>query len=233
MPASRILRRWALLLVALLSLAIAATALPYFRFQPSAYFEPQRLVYLSHRGALYAHITGAVLALITMPLQLSRRLRTRHPALHRIIGRLYVVGVAVGGVGGLALAPVAHGGAVAQVGFAALAVAWLSTTALGLAAIRGGHRSGHRRWMARSAALTFAAVTLRLYLGAVLATTGGQWTDTVTVAYGAIAWVCWVPNLALAWWWTSNRGGRVAPKVARVSTKEPGCTSHTDPVRSR
>jgi hypothetical protein len=47
--------------------------------------------------------------------------------------------------------------------------------------------------MIRNFSLTFAAVTLRLYLPASLA--AGLPFDTV---YPAIAWLCWVPNLVVA-----------------------------------
>lgn len=48
----------------------------------------------------------------------------------------------------------------------------------------------HRKWMARSFALTFGAVTLRIYLPSFLAM--GLPFDK---AYPLVAWVSWVPNL--------------------------------------
>jgi hypothetical protein len=50
----------------------------------------------------------------------------------------------------------------------------------------------HRRWMFRSFALTFAAVTLRIYLP--LVQIAGL---DFLPAYRAIAWLCWVPNLVV------------------------------------
>jgi hypothetical protein len=46
--------------------------------------------------------------------------------------------------------------------------------------------------MTRSYALTFAAVTLRLYLALAIA------AGAVFTAYPYIAWLCWLPNLAVA-----------------------------------
>jgi hypothetical protein len=54
--------------------------------------------------------------------------------------------------------------------------------------------------MIRSFALTFAAVTLRLYL--IPPAIAG--VDFVT-AYQWIAWLCWVPNLAIAEAWIASR----------------------------
>ncbi|MGH3858587.1 DUF2306 domain-containing protein [Actinokineospora sp.] len=111
-------------------------------------------------------------------------------------GRLYVAGVFVGGVGGLALSTTAHGGMVSSLGFATLAVAWVATTATGLVMVRSGRIAEHRKWMVRSFALTFAAVTLRLELGLY----GFLEIDIpFEVAYAAIAWLCWAPNLLVAW----------------------------------
>jgi hypothetical protein len=47
--------------------------------------------------------------------------------------------------------------------------------------------------MIRSFALTFAAVTLRIYLPLSLAA-GLDYADS----YPVIAWLCWVPNLLVA-----------------------------------
>jgi hypothetical protein len=82
---------------------------------------------------------------------------------------------------------------VAHVGFGLLASFWLLTTIRGFLFIRAGHDIDHRAWMIRSYSLTFAAVTLRIYLPLSLAI--GLPFD---VAYPAISWVCWVPNLIVA-----------------------------------
>ena len=209
------------------SLLIVLAALAYFRFDPSLYFPAQREVFLSRQLPLYLHITGAVVALATGPWQFARRLRVRHPRLHRGIGTAYLLGCLVGGVGGLLLSTTAHGGPVASAGFAALGSLWLATGVLGLTAVVRGDLVAHRRWMVRSFSLTFAAVTLRLYLGVatVLGATGA-WSVPFEDAYAAIAWLAWVPNLALAWWVTRERpadGGRpTASPSAPVSATTVG-----------
>ncbi|HSN73071.1 MAG TPA: DUF2306 domain-containing protein, partial [Steroidobacteraceae bacterium] len=137
---------------------------------------------------------ASAVALILGPLQFIRRLRTRRPTWHRWIGRTYLgVGVLEGGLAGLYLAIHAFGGPVAQLGFAFLAIAWLQTGMLAYLAIREGDVSRHQKWMIRNFALTFAAVTLRLYLPS--SAVAGIDFET---AYPVIAWVCWVPNLLVA-----------------------------------
>jgi hypothetical protein len=77
-------------------------------------------------------------------------------------------------------------------------------------AIRQGRIADHRDWMLRSYALTLAAVTLRLYLPA--SQIAGI---SFLIAYPAIAWLCWVPNLLVAEWMTRTRHARtMLPRTA-------------------
>jgi hypothetical protein len=99
----------------------------------------------------------------------------------------------VGGTAGLALGLGSSAGPIAQSGFSLLALAWLAITANALRLAIAGRYIEHRRWMIRSFSLTFAAVTLRLYLP-VAPALGLDFLD----AYRAIAWVSWVPNLLVA-----------------------------------
>ncbi|MFJ6774750.1 DUF2306 domain-containing protein [Kitasatospora sp. NPDC091257] len=195
---------WAVMTV--LSTLIVVVSAKYLSFDPAVFIEQQRATYLSHEVPLYIHIFGALAALLVGPWQFSRRLRERRPRLHRRIGVTYLIGCLVGGAGALLMAPVAYGGAVSGTGFACLAVAWLVTGGAGLRAILDGRVVDHRRWMVRSFALTFAAVTLRLMLAVAMA----AHLDFRT-SYTAIAWLCWVPNLLLACWFTRRRPVAGAP----------------------
>ncbi|MFB7911539.1 DUF2306 domain-containing protein [Kitasatospora sp. NPDC056076] len=190
---------WAVMTV--LSTLIVLYAAKYASFDPDTYFTQQRATYLAHQLPLGLHIFGAAVALLLGPWQFSTRLRRRSPRLHRAVGTTYLLGCLVGGIGALLLAPHAYGGAVSGLGFACLGVAWLLTGATGLRMILRGRVEDHRRWMVRSFALTFAAVTLRLMLVAAQV----AHLDFRT-SYLAIAWLCWVPNLALAWWFTRSPG---------------------------
>ncbi len=97
-------------------------------------------------------------------------------------------------------------------GFGLLAVLWLFTTANAYRHIRLGDRVAHRRWMIRSYALTFAAVTLRIYLP--LSQVAGLPFDP---AYQTISWFCWVPNLIVAEWIIlRQRGPAVASQPSPV-----------------
>lgn len=180
----------------LLSIAVVVYAVGVYGFLPlGALVHPEmRVAFEGERAAIYAHIFGAAVALALGPLQFSVKLRKRRPRVHRWIGRLYLgIGVAVGGLAGLYVASNAFGGTPARAGFAALALAWLFTGACAYRAIRARNIAAHRRWMIRNFALTFAAVTLRLWLPASMAL-----RIDATLAYQVIAWLCWVPNLVVA-----------------------------------
>ena len=116
----------------------------------------------------YAHRVGGVVAILIGPLQFSSRIRDRNLGLHRWLGRVYLAAVGVGGIGGLAMAPVAYGGLSARVGFAMLAVLWLLSGAIAYVRIRQGDVAAHRRWMTRCYALTFATATLRQWIGVLM-----------------------------------------------------------------
>lgn len=57
-------------------------------------------------------------------------------------------------------------GGAARLEFGLLAVCWLGTAFAAYQRVRSGDFGARRRWMIRSFALTFGAVTLRIYLPA-------------------------------------------------------------------
>lgn len=151
------------------------------------------------------HVVGGGLVLLTGALQFWRGLRLKLPLMHRWLGRVYLCFVLIGGIGGLALAPVSDGGVVAHFGFGMLAVLWLFSGARAYMAIRAGNIDVHRQWMMRNFAMTFAAVTLRVYLG-LFAAAGVGFAD----AYPATAWLAWVPNLLIVEWWLALQRDRLS-----------------------
>ncbi|MCW1932804.1 DUF2306 domain-containing protein [Pararhodobacter zhoushanensis] len=149
---------------------------------------------------LQAHIIAAPLALILAPFQLWRSLRARRPVLHRWTGRAYGLAVLVAAIGSLVMVPHFTGSTFAALGFVALAVLWIGFTALGIAKARAGDLSAHRRWILRSVALTFAAVTLRLIMAPLMAM-GWELNDTYLIT----AWGSWLINLAVLEVWQARR----------------------------
>jgi uncharacterized membrane protein len=161
------------------------------------------------RSAFYLHIGFGGLALLLSPFQFATRLRTRAPRVHRAIGRTILVSIAIAGVGGLILAPHNLAGPVGTVGFGLLAVLWVTFAATAFRAIRRGDVDTHRRWMIRTFALTYAAVTLRLWLfGLMVIQTDLAGVDPQTAferAYLIVPFLAWVPNLLVAERYLSTR----------------------------
>ena len=144
-------------------------------------------------GALTVHAGAASTALLVGPFQFLAGLRTRRTGVHRWTGRLYVLACLVGGVSGAVLAGGAQTGLPSTIGFGTLAVVWLFSTWRAYDLARQGRIAEHRRWMIRSFALTFAAVTLRLYLPFVFLSPLGY--DN---GYRVVSFACWIPNLVVA-----------------------------------
>lgn len=192
------MRRTGPAFVTLLSVGVAAYALLMYSAGPGAqalHLHPQmRDAFERHPTAIGVHVFASALALLLGPLQFWPAWRARHPRWHRWSGRVYLgVAVALGGMAGLYMSLHAFGGPVAKLGFACLALAWMYSGARAFAAARARDFAAHRRWMLRNFALSFAAVTLRLYLPA-SQVLGLDFAS----AYAAIAWLCWVPNLVVA-----------------------------------
>ncbi|MBD9469382.1 DUF2306 domain-containing protein [Pseudoxanthomonas sp. PXM01] len=204
-----LVRRFAWGLMALLAFAVAGYAIA-ISLVDDLRTPLVRQLFALRPGSAWGHFLGGAVAIAVGALQTHTTLRNRWPALHRWTGRVYVVAVAAGGLAALAMAPQASTGAVAAFGFGALAVCWLGTTALAVIAIRQRRIADHRDWMLRSYALTLAAVTLRLYLPA--SQIAGI---SFLIAYPAIAWLCWVPNLLAAEWMLRTRHARtMLPRTA-------------------
>jgi uncharacterized membrane protein len=144
--------------------------------------------------AFKLHILGGGLALLSGWSQFLKKWRTKHLAFHRLLGRIYLGVVLVSGLSSLYMAFYATGGLIPGVGFGMLGVLWLITSYKALASIKMGEITSHQKWMIRSFALTFAAVTLRIWLPLL------QFVLLVDffVAYAIVAWLCWVPNLIIA-----------------------------------
>ncbi len=142
------------------------------------------------------HIIFGGMALLIGWTKFMPKFRSRNMKLHRSIGLVYLLAMLFSGIAGLYLAFYAEGGLVAKAGFAGLALAWLFTSGKALMTVKKGQINAHKHWMIRSYALTFAAVTLRIWLPLFQYAIG---LDFIT-AYVIIAWLCWVPNLAWAEW---------------------------------
>ena len=172
---------------------------------------------MSRRPWLPVHAGFAATALLLGPFQFLPQLRIRAATLHRNIGKLYVLACLAAAPAGLILATGTDAGPIAQWGFGTLAVIWFGATGYAFWLATQGRIAEHRRWMIRSFAMTFAAVTLRLYLPIPPMFLHMSFIE----GYRAISWFSWTSNLAIAEIylnWASIRGlfNRHADRVLSV-----------------
>jgi len=187
-----------LVLIALAALGIAGYALvAYTAFPLGSLVHPDmKAAFRLHRVGILTHIFCSALALAIGPWQFVEGVRRKWPRIHRVMGRIYLgLGVLPGGAAGLYMSIHAFGGTVSHVGFALLAAIWIWTGWMAYAAARRRDFVSHRAWMIRNFSLTFAAVTLRILLGASFAM-GLRFEDF----YPWLAWTSWVPNLLIGEW---------------------------------
>ncbi len=166
---------------------------------------------------LRVHIAASGVAMLVGAFQFLKPLRRKAPAFHRWIGRIYVAACVTGGLAGGVIALSSTAGPIAGWGFLLLAVFWVPFTLLALAAAMRKDFVAHERWMIRSFALTFAAVTLRIYLPVAIIQNQG---DFPLDAYRAIAWLAWVPNLIVAEIYIALAGPKRRPKRPKVAPAE-------------
>jgi uncharacterized membrane protein len=137
-----------------------------------------------------AHAGIAATALILGAIQFFPEVRRRWPAWHRRAGTVYVLCCMVGGLAGFVLAFGTTAGPIASLGFGTLAVFWVFATAQAWRYAKARDFVRHQRWMTRSYAMTFGAVTLRIYLP-IFALMHINFMD----GYRLDSWLAWVPNL--------------------------------------
>lgn len=192
------MKRFRWFVFAFFAVTIGLYPLSYVLFDMSAALLSQKpsglLKDAMWRAAFYIHIfLGGVVLLVGWS-QFSDRLRLQKVYLHRSLGKIYVIGVLLSGVAAFYISFFATGGIIAKSGFNVLAILWVFITVMAYVRIQKKEIASHQRWMIRSYALTFAAVTLRIWLP-----TFQLFLDmTFLDAYKIIAWLCWVPNLMVA-----------------------------------
>lgn len=147
-----------------------------------------------YRLAFYVHIFSSLPVLFFGAFLFSERIQQRFSKLHRMMGTSYVVLVLfLSAPSGMVLAAYANGGWPVQLSFLVATPLWWIFTWQGLRTAMKKDFLVHRKWMLRSYALAFSAVTLRasqLFLNNV------NWID-YEYQYLFVAWESWMLNLFL------------------------------------
>jgi uncharacterized membrane protein len=149
------------------------------------------------KAAFYIHVFSSVFALAAGLTQFSSYLLKSYRSIHRIIGKIYVFDILIINFpAGLIMAVYANGLLPSKIAFVVLDCLWFYFTYRAVAAVKKGNIAAHKRFMIRSYALTFSAITLRSWKIILMYTFH---PDPLSL-YMIDAWMGFVPNLLLAEW---------------------------------
>lgn len=149
------------------------------------------------RTAFYIHVFSSILTLLAGFTQFSAYILKEHRNLHRLVGKIYVVAVLfINFPSGMILAFNANGHLPSRIAFIILDSLWFWFTLQAFVEIKKGNVAAHKRFMMRSYALTFSAITLRTWK---VILSNSFVIDPVTL-YMIDAWMGFVPNLLFAEW---------------------------------
>jgi uncharacterized membrane protein len=181
------------------------------RPSPEAYQYP----YVVHPVLAYLHILPGAVYLIGAPLQLWRRFRERHFALHRRLGRVVLAAGLVSGVYAVVFGWLHSYGGVAQ----ALATAvfgggFVTSLVLAFVAIRRGDVARHRRWMIRAFALGLGVGTIRIWIWLFQVFGLLSWPASFAVGFW-VAFTMHAITAELYVWWRPAARGSAEPRRLR------------------
>lgn len=162
--------------------------------------------------AIGAHFATGGILLLLGPIQLIGAVRRAVPALHRWLGRLYVLAAAIAGAGGLSfiLAKGTVGGTPMNLGFGLYGALMVTVAGLTYYHARARRLEQHRAWAIRLFALAIGSWLYRMEYGFWFLLFGklghtsqfSGWFDVV------MAFFFYLPNLAVAELFIRARGNR-------------------------
>jgi uncharacterized membrane protein len=165
------------------------------------------------------HILPAMLFMVLGPLQFVRRLRSRHPALHRWSGRVFLAASAVVGVTGLRLAwGKTIGGVDEKAAITVFGSFFLIALAIALRHALRREFALHREWMIRGYAIGLAVATIRPIMGTFFAAAVLQGhRPEPREFFGTAFWIGFTLQMIAAEIWINYTRPGAAAQVATVS----------------
>lgn len=191
------LKTLGLVLILLLAIPLSLNSLAYINFDPTYGFLRLKQDAVSsgyYLPAYYSHVLAASLILIIGIFQLNPTLGLRWRKAHQFLGKFYVAGILfISAPGALIMSFYINRGPFVFISFVIQSVLWFTFTFIAYQKIRSGNILSHKEWMFRSYSLTFAAITLRVYVFA------SSWFFDLglPLSYAIIAWLSWVLNLII------------------------------------
>lgn len=142
----------------------------------------------------YVHVYSAIFVLLAGFTQFNSLLLKNRPYIHRNIGKLYIFTILfLSAPSGFYIGIYANGGFNSKISFVTLSILWFYFTLKGLLHIKNKNILLHKKFMLRSFALTFSAITLRFWKVILVYLFHPSPMDV----YQIIAWLGWIPNLLI------------------------------------
>ena len=199
-------------IIFLLAVLLAVNALSYANFDTHYGFlklKQQAIASGWYLPAYYSHVLISGLILVAGFFQLFPASSSRFRRVHRMLGYFYVMGILFfAAPGALGMSLFIGRGPWVLSSFVLQGVLWFWFTAVAFREIRKKNIAAHKRWMWRSYALTFAAITLRVYIFIISRDVDLSQPEM----YAALAWGSWVPNLVFVEMFVIRGGSQVTPE---------------------
>lgn len=169
----------------------------YLSFRPDINFllVKQDLIFDAvWRPTFYIHVISGMIVILIGPFQFLPKLRNSYLAIHKKLGKIYAYGIlGFAAPTGLIMAFYAEGGMWSTLAFLVMSLLWFYTTIMAILTVKKKKIIEHKKWMFRSYALSFAAVTLRI-LVPVMSLSNNLSEEFIIVS---TAWLSWGINLII------------------------------------
>lgn len=173
---------WALIIAAS-GYFIWINVLHYFNYTRASFTD----YFWPNRNWLLMHIAGGLVATVVGPFQFIQKIRRRNVKVHRTMGKIYLISIAIGAPAGFYMAVKSQVNFAYAIGLATMATIWFTSITMAYISIRKGNIIQHREWMTRSYVVTFAFTTFRLADKILADLHVGP--DDVRATF--LSWACW------------------------------------------
>ena len=148
---------------------------------------------LTWKITFHIHIISAGIALSIGWIQFVPKIRNKYMSFHKIIGNTYFISAIISSLASIFISFYATGGKIQIIGFTILGIIWFYTALMGFFYIKCEEFKLHQKMTVFSYSACFSGVTLRIWLPLL-----ELFFDDFNTTYATVAWLCWIPNLIVA-----------------------------------
>ena len=182
-----------------------------------------------HYPLLVAHVMFGSVAMVSAVAQIWPRLRTRHPVLHRRMGRVYIAAAIPAAGCAMVIGAATPFGPFLAVSNVLLAAVWLWFTINGFLAARHRRFAEHRRHMVRSATVALSTISNRIWTPVLFITLqplqdnvfGGNDEHFLWFAAGLGGWLGWTIPLSAVQCWLARKPSMAPSSISQSELISP------------